>query len=104
MMTDEVDRFAFLCKSLLQIDVPLALLVFDPATGKSLEHHQLHRNPRYKATWDTLYTNELGCLCQGIGWDAPGAKRVAETSTFFLIDYQNIPSHKRKDMPHHGGM
>ncbi len=48
--------------------------------------------------WDTLYANKLGCLCQGIGsGDAPGAKRVVGTNTFFLIDYQDIWSHKRKE-------
>jgi hypothetical protein len=36
-----------------------ALLVLDPFTGKFLEHLQLRRDPRYKATWDTSYTNEL---------------------------------------------
>ncbi len=51
--------------------------------------------------WDTLYANELGRLCQSIGsGDAPGVKRVTGTNTFFLINYQDIPSHKRKEICH----
>jgi hypothetical protein len=52
-------------------------------------------------TWDTLYSNELGRLCQGIGsGKAPNSKRVAGTNTFFCIDYNNIPLHKRKEICH----
>jgi hypothetical protein len=101
MMTDEVHSFAFLFTSLLQVDVQFTLSVLDPVTGESLEHCQLCCNPRYKTRWDTLYTNELGCLCQGIcSGDASSAKHVAGTNTFFLINYQDIPSHKRKEICH----
>jgi hypothetical protein len=101
MTSAEVDGFAHLCASLLQANGPLALLVLVPATGEFLEHCQLHCNPHFKAMWDTMYANELGCLCQGIGsGDAPSAKRVVGTNTFFLIDYQDIPAHKRKEICH----
>jgi hypothetical protein len=87
--------------SLSQVDVPLALSALNPATGESLEHCQLHCDPRYKTICDNLYANELGPLCQGIGsGDAPGAKCVAGTNTFFLIDYQDILSHKKKEICH----
>jgi hypothetical protein len=51
--------------------------------------------------WDTSFPNELGRLCQGISsGDAPGTKRVVGTNTFFLIDYQDIPSQIRKKIYH----
>ena len=81
------------------LDIPVALSVLDPSTGKFLEHCQLRWDPRYKATWDTSYANELGRLCQGIGsGTTPDYKRVAGTNTFFIIDYHDIPAHKRKEI------
>ena len=103
MKPAEVEGFAFLCEVLMLEDGSclLALLVLDPATGKFLKHRQLHCNPRYKATWDTLYAKELGRLCQGIGAGTTSAsQRVSGTNTFFLIDYQNIPMQKRKEICH----
>jgi hypothetical protein len=88
MKPAEVDAFAFLCEALTLEDRPglLALSVLDPATGKFLEHRQLCRNPRYKATWDTSYANELGRLCQGIGaGSTPSAQRVSGTNTFYSL-------------------
>ncbi len=69
MSPKEVDGFANLCSSLPKIDHfdPSAFSVLDSVTGELLEHRQLCRDPRYKATWDTSYANELGRLCQGIG-------------------------------------
>ncbi len=60
MSPNKVDGFANLCASLEKIDHfdPSALSVLDPSTGESLEHRQLRRDPRYKATWDTSYANE----------------------------------------------
>jgi hypothetical protein len=93
--------FAALCSALLHVDNPLALSVLDPTTSNMLEHCQLQRNPWYKTTWDTSYTNELGHLCQGIGsGDDPSSKRVAGTKTFFCINYHDIPMHKRKEICH----
>jgi hypothetical protein len=63
----EIDGFAYLCQALTQMRGLQALSVLDPSTGKFLEHCQLCRDPRYKATWDTSYANELRWLCQGIG-------------------------------------
>jgi hypothetical protein len=49
----------------------------------------------------TLYANELGRLCQGIGTGTtPNTKRVSGTNTFFLINYNDIPVHKRKEICH----
>jgi hypothetical protein len=40
-------------------------------------------------------------LCQGIGSGTiPSSKRVAGTNTFFLIEYHDIPAHKRKEICH----
>jgi hypothetical protein len=103
MKPAEVDAFAFLYEALTLEDGPSlsAHSVLDPATGKFLEHSQLCRNPRYKATWDTLYANKLGRLCQGIGaGSTPSLQRVSGTNTFFLIDYHNIPLEKREEVCH----
>jgi hypothetical protein len=51
--------------------------------------------------WDMLYANELGHLCQSIGTGTtPNTKQVAKTKTFFLIDYNDIPVHKREEICH----
>ena len=101
MPATEVPRFAGLCQALSLLDMPEALSVLDPSTGEFLEHRQLRRDPRYKTTWDTSYANELGRLCQGIGsGTTPNSKRVAGTNTFFIIDYHDIPLHKRKEICH----
>jgi hypothetical protein len=101
MTTAETTSFATLCSALLHKDNPLALSVLDPTTGYMLEHCQLQHDPWYKTTWDTLYANELGCLCQGIGsGEAPNSKHVAGTNMFLHISYHNIPSHKRKEICH----
>ena len=63
MPAREVAGFADLCQSLSLLDMPEALSVLDPATGKFLEHCQLCHDPCYKATWDTSFANELGSLC-----------------------------------------
>ena len=106
MPAAEVSGFASLCQALSKLDMPEALSVLDTSTGEFLEHRQLRRDPRYKDTWDTSYANELGRLCQGIGsGTTPNSKRVAGTNTFFLIDYHDIPAHKRKgNLPHHGSV
>jgi hypothetical protein len=98
MPPTEVLGFAGLCQPLSLLDMPGALSVLDPSTGEFLEHRQLRRDPRYKATWDTSYANELGRLCQGIGLGtSPMSKRVAGTNTFFAVDFYDIPAHKQKD-------
>jgi hypothetical protein len=85
MQPTEIDGFAYLCQALSLVGSPEALLVLDPSTGEFLEHCQLCRDPRYKATWDTSYANELGWLCQGIGsGSSPNAKWVAVTYPFSL--------------------
>ena len=99
----EVEGFANLCKSIDNTDCMdmSALSVLDPSTGNRLEHRQLRRDPRYKATWDTSCSNELGRLCQGIGeGSTPTKQRIAGTDTFVLIDYQDIPLHKRREICH----
>ncbi len=101
MTTAETSNFAAVCSALLYKDNPLALSVLDPTTSNMPEHCQLQHDPWYKMTWDTLYSNELGLLCQGIcSGKAPNSKRVAGTNTFFHIDYNNIPLHKRKEICH----
>ncbi len=103
MKPAEVEGFAYQCEALTLEDGPeqLALSVLNPSTNKFLEYRQLCQDPRYKATWDTLYANELGRLCQGIGaGNTPTAQCVRGTNTFFLINYQDIPAHKKKVIFH----
>jgi hypothetical protein len=101
MTIEEITNIAALCSALLHKDNVLALSVLDPTTGNMLEHCQLQRDPWYKTTWHTSYTNDLGRLCQGIGsGEAPSSKHVANTKTFFLINYHNTPLHKRKEICH----
>ena len=37
--------------------------VFDNDSGRTLEHRQLRKDPKYKETWDRSYVNDLGRLC-----------------------------------------
>ena len=79
---------------------PLAVPVYDAASGKMLEHRQLRKHPDHKEVWDTSYANELGRLCQGIGkLEAdPTKKRVAGTDTFRPIPYDQIPHDRWMDV------
>ena len=79
-----------------------ALPVLNVESGKLLEHNQLRRHPRPKKTWDTSYTNELGRLCQGVGEGiaGPNKKRVEGTSSFRVINYNDIPENKHSDICH----
>jgi hypothetical protein len=101
MDKNDVESFAGLCQVLQDTEPPLANAVLDPSSGEFLEHRQICRDPRYKTVWDTSYTNKLGRLCQGIGeGPKPGTKQVDGTNTFFLINYDNIPAHKKKPICH----
>jgi hypothetical protein len=101
MITAETSNFTALCSALLHKDNQLALSVLAPTTGNMLEHCQLQRDPWYKTTWDTSYSNELGRLCQGISSGmAPNSKHVAGTNAYFCIDSNDIPLHKRKEICH----
>ncbi len=95
LSTPDVIEFAGLCEKLTILDNRDALAVFDHEMGKLVEHCQLRKDPYYKKVWDRSYTNELGCLCQGIGTgDKAGGKRVAGINTFHIIAYANILHHK----------
>ena len=54
-----------------------AMPVMDTVTGETLEHRQLRCHHKYKKTWNQLYSNELGRLCQGIGKGSKGPKKNA---------------------------
>jgi hypothetical protein len=101
MTTAETSNIATLCSALLHKDNPLAQSVVDLTTGNMLEHCHFQHNSHNKMTWNTSYSNELGRLCQGIGsGKAPNSKRDAGTNTFCCTNYNNIPSHKRKEICH----
>ena len=79
-----------------------SLPVLDDESGKILKYRQLQRHPRFKDTWGTSYSNELGRLCQGIGRGTVGPKkqRIKGTGTFRVIRFNDIPFEKRKDICH----
>ena len=76
--------------------------VLDKETGQTLEFRQLRKHLKYKDVGNTLYCNELGRLCQGIGHGivGPNLQRVKGTNTFRIIRYENIPEKKRTDICH----
>jgi hypothetical protein len=93
----ETTEFACLCARLSTLNKGNRLAILDQESGQLLEHRQLRRDPCYKEDWDHSYSNEFGCLCQGIGTgDKAGGKQVAGTNTFHLIPYLDIPHHKHK--------
>jgi hypothetical protein len=100
MTFKEVNSFGYFFLALERVEsFATALSVLDPSTGKIFKHCRLHCNPRYEAKWDTSYANDLGRLCQGIGSGLyPGTQWIVGTNTFFLIDYQDILFHKRKEI------
>ena len=78
---------------------PLASPVLDQDTGISLEYKQLRNHPKLGDIWSKSYANELGRLCQGIGASPTSdQKRVKGTDTFYVIDYEDIPINRRKEI------
>ena len=77
---------------------PLALSVLDTEIGQTLEHCALCSHPRLATTWNNLYSNNLGRLCQIIGTDStdPTQKRVKGINIFHVILYDDIPPDRRK--------
>ncbi len=65
-----------------------------------LEHHQLHRHPKYKDVWDTSYADKLSHLCQGVGQHPthPSQQRVEGTDTFHPIQHADIPAARRHEV------
>ncbi len=100
MTPNEVKGFENLCKLLKNVDISSALSVLDPANGEFLQHRQLCREPCYKTKWDTSYANDLCQLCQGIGTGPSPGVQLIGNNTFFFINYQDIPSHKCKEICH----
>lgn len=52
---------------------PLATEAMDHNTGLELEYRELHKHPQLGPVWSKSYSNELSCLCQGIGTNTDGA-------------------------------
>eukprot|EP00804_Cyclotella_cryptica_P000822 CCRYP_001069-RA/>CCRYP_001069-RA protein AED:0.19 eAED:0.19 QI:0/0/0/1/1/1/2/0/711 len=78
---------------------PLASAVLNPDTGLPLEYKQLRHHPTLGNIWSKSYANELGRLCQGIGTDTTGTHKCVEgTDTFYVIDYEDIPINRRKEI------
>ena len=83
-----------------------AYSVLDHDTGETLEHIQLQRLPKYKATWDTSYADEIGRLCHGVRKHPtkPNTQQVAGTNTMKPIKYQDIHAERRRDVTHTVGL
>eukprot|EP00804_Cyclotella_cryptica_P026720 CCRYP_007945-RA/>CCRYP_007945-RA protein AED:0.35 eAED:0.35 QI:0/0/0/1/1/1/2/0/516 len=94
------NSFAALAETTDEESDGTAMPMLDQDTGQFLEHKQLHRHPKHKATWDALYSNELGRLCQGIGHHPQykHKKRIEGTNTFKPIQYQDIPTQRKGDV------
>eukprot|EP00804_Cyclotella_cryptica_P015618 CCRYP_003612-RA/>CCRYP_003612-RA protein AED:0.65 eAED:0.50 QI:0/0/0/1/1/1/2/0/256 len=88
-----LNSFAALADTMDKESDSTAMPVLDQDTGQLLEHKQLRRHPKHKATWDTSYSNELGRLCQGIGQHPvyKHKKSIDGTNTFKPIQYRDIP-------------
>ena len=74
------------------------LTVLDPNSGNSLKHFQIWCHPGCLGpTWNTSYENEIGRLCQGIGFSPDKTtQRIKCTDTFNIINYDNIPMYRSK--------
>jgi hypothetical protein len=72
-----------------------AYSVLDHETGETLEHCQLQRLPKYKATWDKSYADDIGRLCQCMGQHPtmPNTQQVTETNTMKPII---VPGHTHR--------
>ena len=73
------------------------LSVFDPSTGHYLEHCQLRRHPQLGPIWESVHSNEIVRLCQGV---VKGPTRTEQctkgTDTFCFICFEIIPRHRHK--------
>eukprot|EP00957_Ditylum_brightwellii_P022003 1659756-Ditylum_brightwellii.AAC.1 len=67
----------------------LANTVFDKATQKNLEYHDLIKNPKYQKVWSISAANEFGRLAQGMGNQIPKG-----TDTLHFISYSKVPQNK----------
>ena len=76
----------------------LAMPVLDETSGQSLQYRQLRKHPKFAHIWNTSYANELGRLCQVIGKLSKGPKnqRMEGTTTFRIINFEDIPQDIRK--------
>ena len=80
----------------------IACPVLDHETGQTLEHGQLRRHPKYKATWDESYADEIFRLCQGGGKHPtkPDQQRIQGTNTMRSIMFHDIPHDQKGDIAH----
>ena len=80
----------------------IACPVLDHETGQTLEHGQLRRHPKYKATWDESYADEIFRLCQGGGKHPtkPNQQRITGTNTMRPIMFHDIPHDRKGDIAH----
>jgi hypothetical protein len=55
--------------------------VINEETGKSMEHKDLLKDPKYREDWSRAAANEFGRLFNGVGKNADGTQRVVGTNT-----------------------
>eukprot|EP00804_Cyclotella_cryptica_P025032 CCRYP_015948-RA/>CCRYP_015948-RA protein AED:0.28 eAED:0.33 QI:0/0/0/0.75/1/1/4/0/587 len=80
MITQGQQSSAF---SALNLSAP----VLDHDTGKSLEYRQLRKHPKLGTIWNKHWRQPAG-----------DGKRVEGTDTFYVIDYEDIPIDRRKEI------
>jgi hypothetical protein len=78
-----------------------AMAVWDEDSGQMLEYRQLLKHPKLKYIWSPSFSNEMGRLCQGVGTGPDGTgKRVEGTDTFRVIQFDDIPKDRLKEVCH----
>ena len=90
--TNAVYEFAYMALDSNSNELELACPVLDPDTGKLLEYCQLHRDQKFKETWERSAANDFGMLAQGVG------NRVKGTNTIFFIHKHEVPQDQFKDI------
>ena len=64
----------------------LSMRVMNEETGNLLNYRQLHAHPKFFHICNQSYSNEMGCLCQGIRTGVyVTVKRADGTNNFYVI-------------------
>ena len=74
-----------------QILTHSAYSVSEKDTDKLLNDVKLINHPKYRETWNKVFSNEMGRLYQGVGKGKNGlVKRVEGINNFYLIHFEDL--------------
>ena len=74
-----------------QLLTHVANSVLEQETEKQLNYGKLRKHPRFQETWNRLFSNKMGRVCQGVGTGTNGIGEIVEvTNTFFIIKFEDI--------------